>query len=155
MSLNFSIMRILVDADACPVCDIAISLAKEYNIEIILYYDDSHNTYKEGAKIVIVSQDRDAVDYKLINDLKERDIVITQDYGVATMALSLNAIPINQNSMKYTNDNISYLLELRSINAHNRRANKKIHLKGPRKRTKDDDKSFYNTLKGILEDLND
>ncbi len=148
-------MRILVDADACPVCDIAIKLANEYNKEIILYYDDSHNTYKEGAKIVIVSKGRDAVDYKLLNDLKKGDIVITQDYGVATMSLSRMAIPINQNGMKYTNDNISYLLEVRAIKAHERKSYKKTHLKGPKKRTSLADKSFYNTLKCLLEDSND
>ena len=64
-------MRILLDADACPVVDIAIELAKKYNKEIILYYDDSHQIVKDYAKIIMVSQGPDAVDYSLINDSKQ------------------------------------------------------------------------------------
>ena len=145
-------MRILVDADACPVVDIAIELAKKYNKEIILYYDDSHQTVKDYAKIIMVSQGPDAVDYALINDLQQNDIVVSQDFGVAEMALLKGAIAINQNGMRYDDSNISYLLEVRSIMAHERRKNKKIHFKGPKKRTKDNDIDFYNTLKGLLED---
>ncbi|MCR5705688.1 MAG: YaiI/YqxD family protein [Acholeplasmatales bacterium] len=148
-------MRILVDADACPVVDIAISLAKEYNKEIILYYDDAHQTTKDYATIKMVSQGPDAVDYALINDLKLGDIVISQDYGVAQMALARGAYPINQNGMIYNDNNISYLLEVRSIMAHERRSNKKTHLKGPKKRTKENDIAFYNTLKKLLEEAYD
>lgn len=148
-------MRILVDADACPVVDIAISLAKEYNKEIILYYDDAHQTTKDYATIKMVSQGPDAVDYALINDLKLGDIVISQDYGVAQMALARGAYPINQNGMIYSDNNISYLLEVRSIMAHERRSNKKTHLKGPKKRTKENDIAFYNTLKKLLEEAYD
>jgi len=148
-------MRILVDADACPVVDIAISLAKEYNKEIILYYDDAHQTIKDYATIKMVSQGPDAVDYALINDLKLGDIVISQDYGVAQMALARGAYPINQNGMIYNDNNISYLLEVRSIMAHERRSNKKTHLKGPKKRTKENDIAFYNTLKKLLEEAHD
>lgn len=148
-------MRILVDADACPVVDIAISLARKYNKQIILYYDDAHQTQKDYATIRMVLQGPDAVDYALINDLEIGDIVITQDYGVAQMALAKGAYPINQNGMIYNEGNISYLLEVRNIMSRERRSNKKTHLKGPKKRTKENDIAFYNTLSKMLEETND
>lgn len=145
-------MRILVDADACPVTDIAIKIARENNIEIILYYDDSHITEKEYAKIIIVSQGPDAVDYALINDIKASDLAITQDYGVASMALAKGAYAINQNGMRYTKDNIDYLLMNRAITKKALKGSK-AHIKGPKKRTLEDDKRFMYELNKLIGEI--
>lgn len=145
-------MRILVDADACPVVDIAIKLAKKNNIEIILYYDDSHITDKDYAKIVVVSQDRDAVDLKIIEELLSTDIVITQDYGLAALVLSKGAHAINQNGMIYNDFNIDSLLFFRAESQRLRRSSKN-HLKGPKKRALDDNKAFALSLEKLIGEL--
>ncbi|MGM9971150.1 MAG: YaiI/YqxD family protein [Anaeroplasmataceae bacterium] len=144
-------MRILVDADACPVVRFIEKIAKNYNIEVILFYDTSHNTTSDYSQIITVDKGMDSVDFALINKVKKGDIVVSQDYGVATMALSKNAYAINQNGLEYTNDNINYLLESRSIIKKVKNSNKKIHFKGPRKRTKEDDFSFEMELKKLIE----
>lgn len=147
-------MRILVDADACPVVDIAIRIAKENGIEIILYYDDSHITTKDYAKIIVVSKGPDAVDFALINDLKANDLVITQDYGVASMALAKNAYAINQNGLVYNDNNIEQLLMTRSIIKKAIKSSKS-HIKGPKKRTLDDDKKFEFELNKLIGEVYD
>ncbi len=148
-------MRILIDADACPVVDISIEIARKINKEIILFYDDSHQTYKEYAKIVTVPKGNDAVDYALINECTQNDLVITQDYGLATMALSKGCVVINQNGMIYNDNNIDFLLLSRANAIKSRNSKKKSHLKGPRKREMSDDLKFKKTLIEILEKYND
>ena len=82
------------------------------------------------------------MDFALINLCKAGDIVVTQDYGVAAMALSKGAYGIHQSGKWYTNDNIDQLLMERHIAKEARRAKTKNHLSGPSKRTKDDDRHF-------------
>ena len=94
-------IKVLVDADACPVKDIIISIAKEIELEVILFADTSHILDDGYSRVVIVSQARDAVDIALINQTQQGDIVVTQDYGVASMALGKQAYAINHNGLIY------------------------------------------------------
>ncbi len=140
-------MRILVDADACPVKEIIVRLAKEKNIEVSMFFDNSH-TYEDGySKVYILDKGRDSVDYYLINKMHPGDIVVTQDYGVASMALGKRGYPINQNGLIYTDENILSLLNQRAINQKIRRHK---NLKGPKKRTKENDVNFEDKLRFLI-----
>jgi uncharacterized protein YaiI (UPF0178 family) len=143
-------MKILVDADACPVKDIIISIAKEYNIEVLLFADTSHYITSEYATVIIVDKGIDAVDLVLANKVNEGDIVVSQDYGVATMALSKKATPLNQNGLIFTNENIDGLLYQRYIS-------KKIRQSGGRttnqkKRNTKNNEKFKLIFRKIIED---
>jgi uncharacterized protein YaiI (UPF0178 family) len=133
-------MRILVDADACPVKEIIIKVAKEYSLEVIMLIDTSHILSSEYCEVVTVDKAKDSVDIALFNRLKGGDIVVTQDYGVATMALSKNAYAINQNGMVFDMNNMDRLLFERYLSQKVRRAGGKTS--NPRKRTSDDDEKF-------------
>lgn len=135
-------MQIFVDADACPVVDIVESVAEKYNIPTTLLCDTNHVLYSDYSKVIVVSAGADAVDYKLISICHRGDIVVTQDYGVAAMALGKEAYAIHQSGKWYTNENIDQLLMERHINKKARRCSSKNHLKGPRKRTEEDDVRF-------------
>lgn len=142
-------MRILVDADACPVKDIIVKLAKHKQLEVLMFFDTSHQ-YQDGYSTSIqLDKGADSVDYALINRTMTGDIVVTQDYGLASMALSKQAIPIHPNGRIFTNDNILGLLTRRATNQKLR----KKHLKGPKKRTKDDDQRFENALQSLLNNI--
>ena len=78
-------MKILVDADACPVKEIIEKVAKQKNIEVVMYIDSSHILSSDYSKIVTISKGRDAVDLALINDSEKGDVIVTQDYGVASL----------------------------------------------------------------------
>ena len=84
-------MKILVDADACPVKEIIEKVAKQKNIEVVMYIDSSHILSSDYSKIVTISKGRDAVDLALINDSEKGDVIVTQDYGVASLALGRSA----------------------------------------------------------------
>ena len=73
-------MRILIDADGCPVVDMAVCMARQHNIECLLLCDTSHEFRKEGATTITVSKGADSVDFVLMNLLRKGDIVVTQDY---------------------------------------------------------------------------
>lgn len=142
-------MRILIDGDGCPVIDIAISIAREFNIKVIIMCDTSHIFNKDGAETMVFSKRVDSVDFALINNLKKEDIVITQDYGLAAMAINKASYVINQNGMIYSNDNIDKLLYSRHISKKIRKGGGRV--KGPKKRNKEDDINFENTLTKICE----
>ena len=103
-------MRILIDADACPVYRIAERIAKENHIPVILFSDTNHVLTSDYSEIRVIGAGADAVDFALINALKAGDIIITQDYGVAAMALGKGAWAIHQSGKWYTNDNIDQML---------------------------------------------
>ncbi len=142
-------MKILIDGDGCPVIDIAISVAKKFNIEVVIMCDTSHIFNKEGAMTMVFSKGADSVDFALINYLEKEDVVITQDYGLAAMAMNKASYVINQNGMIYNDENIDRLLYSRHISKKIRKSGGKT--KGPKKRTKEDDINFEKTLNEILE----
>lgn len=118
-------MKILVDADACPVKQSIEHIAKKYQIELIYVIDTSHILESDYAKVITVSKGADAADFALINLTKEGDIVVTQDYGVAAMALGKKAYAIHHTGRFYTNENIEQKLLERHIAKKQRRAGMK------------------------------
>ncbi len=141
-------MRILVDADACPVKEIIVRLAKKKHIPVTMLMDTSHELNDGYSHIITVDKQADSVDYALMGLLTEEDVVVTQDYGLAAMALGKGACVINQNGLIYTNDNIDKLLLERHIGGKIRRSGGKT--KGPSKRTKEDDAKFEKAFELLL-----
>lgn len=141
-------MKILIDADGCPVVKISVSIAKEYNIECIIVCDTAHVFDDDYAKTVMVSKGADSADFALVNMVQKGDIVITQDYGLATMCMARNALPINQNGMTYNENNIDSLLMSRYISKKIR--NSGGHLKGPAKRKTEQNISFEHNLRRLI-----
>ncbi len=141
-------MKILIDADGCPVVDITVAAAKQNKLECIIISDTAHVFEKEGAQTLTVSKGADSVDFALVNLVHKGDIVVTQDYGLAAMCLSRQAIPLNQDGMLYTGENIDALL----CSRHNAKKirNAGGRLKGNAKRTAQQDILFENALKEIL-----
>ena len=127
-------MQIFVDADACPVVAIVEKIAKEHSVPVTLLCDTNHVLSSVYSEVVVVGAGADAVDYKLISICHKGDIVISQDYGVAAMALGKGAYAIHQSGKWYTNDNIDQMLMERHLNKKARRSSHKNHIKGPKKR---------------------
>ena len=143
-------MQIFVDADACPVVDIVEKIAKEYNVPVTLLCDTNHVLSSAYSEVVIVGAGADAVDYKLISICHKGDIVVSQDYGVAAMALGKGAYAIHQSGKWYTDDNIDQMLMERHLNKKARRSSRKCHIKGPKKRTEEDDERFAQSFEKML-----
>ncbi len=143
-------LNILVDADACPVKQIIIKIAKEKKIQVTMFIDTSHIIDDGYSEVVIVDKARDSVDFALINKVRIGDIVVTQDYGVAAMALAKGARAINQNGVVYSNDNMDKLLFERHISQKVRRSGNRVS--GPSKRTKEHDEKFEKAFKLLVAD---
>ena len=144
-------MRILVDADACPVKEIIVQEAQKCNIPVTMIIDTSHELNDGYSEVITVDKARDSVDIKLINILTKEDIVVTQDYGVAAMALGKGAKAINQNGLVYSEKNIDELLFSRFIGQKLRRAGKSTNT--AKKRTKEDDENFREKFVMLLENM--
>ncbi|MDK2807358.1 MAG: uncharacterized protein PWP24_87 [Clostridiales bacterium] len=143
-------MQIYVDADACPVVGIVEKVAKKYQIAVTLLCDTNHVLHSDYCAIKIIGAGADAVDFALIGLCKKGDLVVTQDYGVAAMALGKGAHGIHPSGKWYTEDNMDRMLMERHIARKVRRSSKKSHLKGPRKRTKEDDERFLQSLEQLI-----
>ncbi|MCI5938085.1 MAG: YaiI/YqxD family protein [Eubacterium sp.] len=143
-------MKIFVDADACPVVRIVERTAQKHKLPVMLLCDTNHVLQSEYSEIVVVGAGMDAVDYKLISLCRKGDIVVTQDYGVAAMALGKGAYAIHQSGKWYTDDNIDRMLMERHLNKKARRSSHRNHIKGPRKRTSEDDVRFAESLETLI-----
>ena len=141
-------MRIFIDADGCPVVDIAVRLSREAGITCFLLCDTAHELHKDGAETYVFDKGADSVDFALVNLVHRGDVVVTQDYGLAAMCLSRGAIPIHQDGMVYTDENIDGLLFFRAAAKKVRSAGGR--LKGPARRTKEQDKAFAAALEQLL-----
>ena len=144
-------MKILVDADGCPVVDSTIACAKQAEVSVLLICDTAHEFQREGAETITVAKGADSADFRLVNMIAKGDIVITQDYGLAAMALAKQAFVLNQNGMRYTNENIDALLLARHTARKVRRGGGR--LKGPAKRTKENDEAFLEALCLLLKNV--
>ena len=144
-------MTVYIDADACPVTRIAESIAKEYHIPVTILCDTSHQMTSDYSTIKTIGQGADAVDLALINLCKRGDIVVTQDYGVAALALGKGARAIHQSGRWYTDENIDSLLMERHL-AKKARRSAKHHLKGPAKRTEEDDRRFAESFERMIQE---
>ncbi|MZL70117.1 MULTISPECIES: YaiI/YqxD family protein [Eubacteriales] len=143
-------MRVRIDADACPVTRLALALCRERGVAVTLYCDTAHQFAPgEGCEVKVVSQGADAADYALVGDLEPGDIAVTQDYGVAAMALAKRARALNQNGLVYTDENLDGLLMSRHLGRKVRRAGGRT--KGPKKRTAQQDEDFCRALEGLLD----
>ncbi len=144
-------MTIYIDADACPVTHIVEKVAAERGIPVTLLCDTNHIITSAYSTVKVIDAGRDAVDFALINLVQRGDIVVTQDYGVAAMALGRQANAIHQSGRWYTNDNIDRLLMERHMAKEARRKSSKNHLRGPKKRTDEDDKRFEESFRQLIE----
>ena len=133
-------MKILIDADGCPVTDITVKEGVRRELKVIIFSDTSHEFRRTDAECITVDKGTDSADF-----------AITQDYGLASMCLSKGSFPIRQDGILYTNDNIDVLLAARYEVKKAIRGGKRV--KGPKKRTPADDEAYKKALCELLDKL--
>ena len=141
-------MKILVDADACPVKEIIVRAAKKRGIPVTMLIDTSHVLSDWYSTIVTVDKGRDSADIRLVNLIEPGDLVVTQDFGVAAMSLGRGARALNQNGLVYGDDNMDRLLFERALGQKIRRAGGRAGKN--RRRTKRDDELFGRELERMI-----
>lgn len=144
-------MKIIIDADGCPVINICIEISLKYNLKVLIISDTSHIFEFNNKNInhIIVDKGNDSADFMILNRAEKNDIIITQDYSLAAMCIAKNCFAINQNGYIYTDKNIDELLLRKHIGKKLRKAGKndfKI-----KKRTKNDNDKFIKNFISIIE----
>ena len=142
-------MRVLIDADGSPVVDITVSVCHSYAVPCLILCDTAHAIRRDGAETLVFDKGADSVDYALVNRISPGDIVVTQDYGVASMSLARNARVLHQDGWEYTADNIDALLLSRHESRKYRASGGRT--KGPRKRTQEQNKTFERALIELIQ----
>ena len=142
-------MKLLIDADGCPVVDLAVRLCKEFKVPCLILCDTAHFFQREGAETLVFDKGADSVDFSLVNRVCPGDLVVTQDYGLASMCLAKQAVVLHQDGWIYDASNIEALLFSRHQSRKLRNAG--IRMKGPKKRTQAQDQAFENCLRSCLQ----
>lgn len=141
-------MRILIDGDGCPVVGLALKAAAQRGIPVTLVCDQAHAFSDGGMEVIRVLKGADSADFALVNRAGPGDVVVTQDYGLAAMCLAKKALAIRQDGLVYTGENMDGLLAQRHEAKKIRRGGGR--LKGPKKRTPDQDKQFWEAFTRLL-----
>ncbi|MGD6969257.1 YaiI/YqxD family protein [Rossellomorea vietnamensis] len=144
-------MKIYVDADACPVKDIIISEAANFEIEVILVSSFSHFSNAEqpsGVRTIYVDSGAEAADYRIVKLVKKGDMLVTQDYGLASLGLAKGIIVLHHKGFRYTNENIDQLLQTRYLSAMARKGGQRT--KGPKPFTAEDREQFRYLFKQVI-----
>ncbi|SHH65743.1 YaiI/YqxD family protein [Virgibacillus chiguensis] len=144
-------MKIFVDADACPVKESIIKLAQAYRIPVTLVQSFSHYSSKtnpEGVETIYVDSGADAADYRIMQLVSRGDIIVTQDYGLASLGLAKGCHVMHHKGFLYTNENIDSLLQTRYLNAMARKSGKRT--KGPKAFSEEDRQLFETRFLSLL-----
>lgn len=135
-------MRIIIDGDAIK-CDIIENVAKEFGIECLIFIDLSHENVSSYSTIYKCDTCSQSVDMKIFSNVCEGDLVITNDYGLASLCLD-KAFVISSKGYEYTKENIDFLLINRYLNM------KAVRKKGPKKRIVSDDINLVTKLEEVI-----
>lgn len=141
-------MNLLIDADACPVTDTAIKIARQHQVPAILFCDDAHVFSRTDVQVITVMRGADSVDFALLNRTSKGDVVVTQDYGLAAMCLARGAHVLRQDGLVFTGENILPLLNQRHETKKRLRAGGRVH--GPKKRDSAQDAAFETALHALF-----
>lgn len=150
---KYAPFRLYIDADGCPVINQALNAATHRHVKSFLICDTAHVFSRRGAETITVDKGADSADFAIVARLEPGDLVITQDYGLAAMCLTKGARVIDQNGMRYTNENIDGLLTQRAESTRIRRGGGR--LKGPQKRTGAQNEAFISAFHALIQEAYD
>lgn len=142
-------MKVLIDADGCPVTETAVRICRENGVSCLILCDTAHEFHLEGAETMILDKGADSVDFAIVRQVLPGDLVITQDYGLASMCLAMHARAFHQDGWEYTAQNIDALLYQRHTARKLRAAG--AHMRGPAKRTRQQNEAFALFFRNLLQ----
>lgn len=146
--------NVIIDGDACPVVDSVIELTQGTGISVLIMRSFSHFSTKldpPHVQTIYVDDGPDAVDYKIVQRARTKDIVITQDYGLASLLLNRVDVVMHHKGEIYTPQTIDTLLEQRHASAQFRKSGGRT--KGPSPFTKEDRAIFEQKFSTIIQTL--
>ncbi|MBU5592058.1 YaiI/YqxD family protein [Clostridium sp. MSJ-4] len=146
-------MKVVVDGDSCPSRNIIEKAARELSVEMEIFCDVNHHITSEYSKVIYMDSGFQSVDMAIFNSIKSGDIVVTGDFGVASMVIGKKAYAISPKGYVFDEDNMDRLLFERHISQKVRRSGGRTQ--GPKKRLKEDDVRLYESLKTLIMKANE
>ena len=149
-------MKILIDADASPVKHEIIRCAEKYKLNVVMVSSIAHyslETYPDFVEIIYVEKGADRADFKIVQLARKSDIIVTQDYGLASLLLPKGCRVIHHNGYEYTKDNMDTLLQKRHFSALQRQSGQRT--KGPKPFTNDDRQHFFSFFEEVLKEVSE
>jgi len=138
-------VRILVDADACPVTEDIIEIGRARSIAVILVCDFRQDLSRwDGVEVITADGPSDAADWAIVGRARPGDIVVTQDFGLASLVLAKGCAALSPRGRRFTAENIDLLLAQREAGRRIRRAGGRT--KGPSAFTPEDRAAFRQVL---------
>jgi len=108
--------RIFVDADACPVRDEVLTVSDRLGCEVFLVSNRGFRvTDRPKVHNIVVSQDLDAADDWIVEQVAAQDVVVTGDIPLASRCLESGARVIDHKGKPFTTANIGMALSMRDL----------------------------------------
>ncbi|MBS4199699.1 YaiI/YqxD family protein [Bacillus sp. FJAT-49732] len=141
---------IYVDADACPVKSEIALIAKEFELHVyfIASYDHISNQEGKSGEWIFVDPGKDSADMYILNHIKREDVLITQDIGLASLALAKGVYALSHRGSEYKEESIQTALDFRYLAAKERERGH--YGKGPKRFTSQDRCNFEKNLRRLL-----
>lgn len=142
-------MKILIDGDACSKIKTIEQIAKRKGIPCHIYCDTSRFIDSDYSKVHIIDVGKNATDMVIVKCCEKTDIIITNDIGLAAMALTKGSAVINNSGLEYTDSNILIMLTNRHIRKERQRKTGRNSIHGvPCNKYKH--KPFAQVLKAVI-----
>lgn len=145
--------QVIIDGDACPVTNSVIELTLGTGIFVTIVRSFSHFStvvQPNHVKVIYVDDGPDAVDYRIVKLAQTSDIVITQDYGLASLLLNKVKMVMHHKGSIFNHQNIDTLLEQRHASAQFRKSGGRT--KGPSAFTEQDVSVFESIFSSIIKE---
>lgn len=110
-------MRIFIDGDACSTEKVRRKLAGKQGAEVVTVVSiENCSDFHRGGDTIIVDANPQAADIEIFNRVRQGDIVVTKDYGLASLVLGKKGKAMSPSGFMYTQKNIGMLLQQRYVN---------------------------------------
>lgn len=144
-------MKVIIDGDSTPFKEEIIKTAAKHGVKAVLVLSTEHFSLKNaasGAETVLVDNEAQAADIKIMNIAEERDIVVTNDTALSFMLQGKKAVVINSRGVEVSGTNLSAAMEIRHEEKKRRRSGKtgRAGGKGPKKHKREDTEKLVETL---------
>jgi uncharacterized protein YaiI (UPF0178 family) len=147
---GLSLVKIYVDADASPVKNEVIRVAKRYGLKVYLVSNsDLLIAQDESVEMVLVSGNFDAADDWIAERVTDQDIVVSGDIPLASRCLEKGARVIDPKGRVFSEESIGEALANRQLMAYLREMGNIT--KGPAPYGKQDRSRFLQRLDDLIQ----
>ena len=115
---GISVIKLYIDADACPVKNEVFRVARRYRLKVYLVSNSSMRIPPdEFIELIIVHEGFDAADDWIAKHITDTDIAVTADIPLAARCLKKGARVLDPKGRVYSEDSIGDALATREFTA--------------------------------------